>query len=76
MGMTAECESEPRRIRELLKNQICSPVRWYDVVNKINSMGIRTTSKWEQESTQRSDAGRLLLIPINTNFKVLITVDS
>lgn len=41
MGMTAEFETEPKRIRELLKSQICSPVRWFEVVNKINAMGIR-----------------------------------
>ncbi len=40
MGMTAEFEENPDRIRELLKTQICSPVRWFSVVRKIASTGI------------------------------------
>lgn len=39
MGMTAQAESDPDRIRELLKVQICSPVRWFELVRQIADSG-------------------------------------
>ncbi|MDX1928023.1 MAG: ACP S-malonyltransferase [Pirellulaceae bacterium] len=39
MGMTAQCEDDPERIRELLKSQICSPVRWFELVQAIADLG-------------------------------------
>ncbi len=40
MGMTAAAESDPERIRELLRDQICSPVRWFDAVRTIAASGV------------------------------------
>ena len=40
MGMTAACESDPERIRELLMNQICSPVRWFESIREISASGV------------------------------------
>ncbi len=40
MGMTASFVSDPEEIRELLKHQICSPVRWYEVIERIQALGI------------------------------------
>lgn len=40
MGMTAKSEDDPERIRELLKSQICSPVRWYELVQAIADVGV------------------------------------
>lgn len=45
MGATAQEVADPEAIRELLKAQICSPVRWYDLIHKIESMGIH--QYWE-----------------------------
>ncbi len=39
MGMTAQGEDDPERIRELLKSQICSPVRWYELVQSVSAAG-------------------------------------
>ena len=39
MGMTAKCEDDPERIRDLLKSQICSPVRWFELVQAIADLG-------------------------------------
>lgn len=40
MGMTAKSEEDPERIRELLKQQICSPVRWFELVQSIAALGV------------------------------------
>ena len=39
MGSTAELESDPVRIRGLLKQQICSPVRWSKLIENILKIG-------------------------------------
>ncbi len=40
MGMTASFVSNPEEIRELLKHQICSPVRWFELIERIQALGI------------------------------------
>ena len=40
MGMTAASENDPSRIQALLMDQICSPVRWFEVVHQISSLGV------------------------------------
>lgn len=39
-NVSAEPEEEPERIKMLLKQQMCSPVRWYDIVNNMHREGI------------------------------------
>jgi [acyl-carrier-protein] S-malonyltransferase len=34
-NVTAEPEKDPATIRELMARQLCSPVRWYDTLNKL-----------------------------------------
>ena len=34
-NVTAEHEKDPATIRELMARQLCSPVRWYDIMNKL-----------------------------------------
>ena len=34
-NVTAEPEKDPAAIRELMARQLCSPVRWYDIMNKL-----------------------------------------
>jgi [acyl-carrier-protein] S-malonyltransferase len=41
-NVTAEPETDPERIRELLSMQICSPVRWYETVKNMQRDGIST----------------------------------
>lgn len=39
-NVTARPESDPEKIKDLLKKQICSPVRWYEIVINMNRDGI------------------------------------
>jgi [acyl-carrier-protein] S-malonyltransferase len=39
-NVTARPESDPEKIKALLKKQICSPVRWYEVVINMDRDGI------------------------------------
>ena len=39
-NVTAKPESDPEEIKDLLKKQICSPVRWYEIVINMDRDGI------------------------------------
>ena len=39
-NVTARPESDPEEIKDLLKKQICSPVRWYEIVTNMDRDGI------------------------------------
>nr|HID60034.1 ACP S-malonyltransferase [Desulfobacterales bacterium] len=39
-NVTADFESDPDRIKEIMAKQFCSPVRWYDSINRIEREGI------------------------------------
>ncbi len=39
-NVTARPESDPEKIKDLLKKQICSPVRWYEIVINMDRDGI------------------------------------
>ena len=39
-NVTARSESDPEKIKDLLKKQICSPVRWYEIVINMDQDGI------------------------------------
>ncbi len=39
-NVTADVESGPKAIVELMARQLCSPVKWYDTVNKMQDQGI------------------------------------
>lgn len=39
-NVTARPESDPEKIKDLLKKQICSPVRWYEIVINMDRNGI------------------------------------
>ncbi len=39
-NVTAEPENDPERIRELLLEQITSPVRWVEILNRMDALGI------------------------------------
>jgi len=39
-NVTARPESDPEEIKDLLKKQICSPVRWYEIVINMDRDGI------------------------------------
>jgi [acyl-carrier-protein] S-malonyltransferase len=34
-NVTAESSDNPAEIKEIMGRQLCSPVRWYDVINKL-----------------------------------------
>lgn len=38
----AQTESDPEKIKQLMIDQICSPVLWVDCINKLTSQGITT----------------------------------
>jgi [acyl-carrier-protein] S-malonyltransferase len=40
-NVSAMPERDPERIRALMKDQMCSPVRWFDIVNNMHSDGIK-----------------------------------
>ncbi len=40
-NVTAEPETSGSRMRQLMEEQICSPVRWYDIVNNMYQDGVR-----------------------------------
>jgi [acyl-carrier-protein] S-malonyltransferase len=39
-NVTAEYESDPNQIKDIMARQLCSPVRWYDSVGKMQDEGI------------------------------------
>ena len=39
-NVTARPESDPEKIKDLMKKQICSPVRWYEIVINMDRDGI------------------------------------
>jgi [acyl-carrier-protein] S-malonyltransferase len=39
-NVTAKPETDPKRIKDLMKKQICSPVRWYEVAINMHRDGI------------------------------------
>ncbi|MCJ8499462.1 ACP S-malonyltransferase [Desulfatitalea alkaliphila] len=39
-NVTADTTDDPRQIRTLMARQLCSPVRWYDSVNRMAAAGI------------------------------------
>jgi [acyl-carrier-protein] S-malonyltransferase len=39
-NVTAEYESDPDQIRDVMARQLCNPVRWYDSVGKMQDEGI------------------------------------
>ncbi|MBW1671562.1 MAG: ACP S-malonyltransferase [Deltaproteobacteria bacterium] len=39
-NVTAKPESDPEKIKDLMKKQICSPVRWYEIVINMDQDGI------------------------------------
>ncbi len=41
-NVTAECESDPNQIRDIMARQLCSPVRWYESVRRMQDDGIET----------------------------------
>ncbi len=41
-NVTAEPEASGTRMRELMAEQICSPVRWFDIINNMYRDGVRT----------------------------------
>jgi [acyl-carrier-protein] S-malonyltransferase len=40
-NVTAEAESDPNEIKEIMARQLCSPVRWFDSVRKMQDEGIQ-----------------------------------
>ncbi len=40
-NVTAMPETDPHKIKQLMADQICSPVRWYEIVNNMYKDGIR-----------------------------------
>lgn len=41
-NVTAEPELDPKQLKRLMAQQICSPVRWFDIVNHMYRDGVRT----------------------------------
>ena len=41
-NVTAKTEDDPLKIKHIMADQICSPVRWYEIVNNMYKDGIRT----------------------------------
>ena len=39
---TARCETDPERIKDIMANQLVSPVKWYDIMRKMLDDGIDT----------------------------------
>ena len=39
---TARCETDPERIKDIMANQLVSPVKWYDIMQKMLDDGIDT----------------------------------
>ena len=39
-NVTAEPESDPKKIKKLMERQICMPVRWYEIATNMNRDGI------------------------------------
>ena len=39
---TARCETDPERIKDIMANQLVSPVRWYDIMRKMLDDGVDT----------------------------------
>ena len=39
---TAQCETDPERIKDIMANQLVSPVKWYDIMRKMLDDGIDT----------------------------------
>jgi [acyl-carrier-protein] S-malonyltransferase len=42
LNATAESESDPEQIKDIMARQLTRPVRWYEIVRKILSQGITT----------------------------------
>ncbi len=41
-NVTAEVEDDPKQIKLLMKEQFCSPVRWYDSIMQMINQNIHT----------------------------------
>ncbi len=41
-NVTAACETEPEKIAEVMARQIASTVRWYEIINNMLDLGVRT----------------------------------
>jgi len=39
---TAQCETDPERIKDIMANQLVSPVKWYDIMRKMLDDGVDT----------------------------------
>ena len=39
---TAQCETDPLRIKDIMANQLVSPVKWYDIMRKMLDDGVDT----------------------------------
>ncbi len=39
-NVSAQAETDPERIRTLMKEQMCSPVRWYEIVINMSEAGV------------------------------------
>ena len=39
---TAQCETDPERIKDIMANQLVSPVKWYDIMRKMLDDGVNT----------------------------------
>ena len=39
---TAQCETDPARIKDIVANQLVSPVKWYDTMRKMLDDGVDT----------------------------------
>jgi [acyl-carrier-protein] S-malonyltransferase len=72
-NVTAAPESDPDRIRELMARQLCSPVRWYDTICRMQEEGVEV---FAEVGPKRVLAGMLRkIIPADYEHEVY-NVDS
>jgi [acyl-carrier-protein] S-malonyltransferase len=72
-NVTAAPESDPDKIRELMARQLCSPVRWYDAMCKMQEEGIEV---FAEVGPKRVLTGMLRKIIPDTYEHEVYNVDS
>jgi [acyl-carrier-protein] S-malonyltransferase len=70
---TAESESDPEKIKDLMARQLISPVRWYDIIRNMTSEGVNV---FVEVGPKKVLAGLLKkILPPDTGAKVLNVED-
>ena len=72
-NVTAAPESDPDKIREVMARQLCSPVRWYDTMCKMQEEGIKV---FAEVGPKRVLTGMLRKIIPDTYEYEMYNVDS